>query len=214
MMNSKLASFERPKLIIFDLYGTLIRFGIMNHPFRKALVWAREQGRRPHPDDARCIMTTNLAVAGILNNIGVFPPKPLLEAIETDIEEELSQLTLYDDVAPILYKIEKAGIPIAICSNLAKPYGRAIQDLLPDLTYHSHLSYEMGLIKPDIEMYQSIVRPLNLMPSQCLFIGDTYLADYDGPTKAGFKALHLVRNGSQDEQTISSLTDISCLLDS
>lgn len=33
-----------PKLVIFDLYGALVKFGVMHHPFRELLKWAREHG--------------------------------------------------------------------------------------------------------------------------------------------------------------------------
>jgi hypothetical protein len=46
-----------PSPIVFDLYGTLIRFGVMHHTFRKILRWAKEQGCKPGQDDARKLMT-------------------------------------------------------------------------------------------------------------------------------------------------------------
>ncbi len=30
------------KLVIFDLFGTLVGFGAMHHPFSKLLKWGRE----------------------------------------------------------------------------------------------------------------------------------------------------------------------------
>lgn len=47
------------KLVIFDLFGTLVKYGVMHHPFRQVLKWARDNGRCPEPDDARRLMTVD-----------------------------------------------------------------------------------------------------------------------------------------------------------
>ncbi|WP_331350947.1 HAD-IA family hydrolase [Cellvibrio sp. UBA7671] len=201
-----------PALIVFDLYGTLVRFGIMHHPFRKVLLWAREQGRSPQPDDARRLMTADKDCAELLATLGIFPPANMLAQLHQEIEEELVSLTLFDDVLPTLDVLANQGIPLAICSNLAKPYGAVIDKLLPQFNFARHLSYEIGAIKPDREIYESIVTDTGLVPEQILFIGDTSLADYEGPTQFGFRAKHLVRSQPSGGNSIASLTEILRLL--
>jgi HAD superfamily hydrolase (TIGR01549 family) len=103
-------------------------------------------------------------------------------------------------------------VPLAICSNLAKPYGAVIDRLLPQFNFTLHLSYEIGAVKPDREIYESIVTGTGLAPRQILFIGDTSLADYEGPTQFGFQAKHLVRGQPSGDHSITSLTEILRLL--
>jgi FMN phosphatase YigB (HAD superfamily) len=95
---------------------------------------------------------------------------------------------------------------------LAKPYGAVIDKLLPQFNLARHLSYEIGAIKPDREIYESIVMGTGLAPGQILFIGDTSLADYEGPTQFGFRAKHLVRGQTSGSNTIASLTEVLRLL--
>lgn len=201
-----------PGLIAFDLYGTLIQFGVMHHPFRKILLWAREQGRTPQPDDARRLMTADKDCDELLATLGIFPPANMLAQLHREIQEELASLTLFDDVLPTLDALANQGIPLAICSNLAKPYGVVINRLLPQFSFAQHLSYEIGAIKPDSAIYESITSGAGIASSQILFVGDTWLADYDGPTKFGFQAKHLVRSQPSDGNNITSLTEILRLL--
>ncbi|UUA73775.1 MULTISPECIES: HAD family hydrolase [unclassified Cellvibrio] len=201
-----------PALIVFDLYGTLVQFGIKHHPFRKILLWAREQGRSPKPDDARKLMTVDKDCGELLATLGIFPPANMLTQLHQEIQEELAGLTLFDDVLPTLDFLTSRGVPLAICSNLAKPYGAVIDQLLPQFNFTRHLSYEIGAIKPDIEMYESILTDTGLIPEQILFIGDTSLADYEGPTKFGFRAKHLVRGQSSGMNSIALLTEVLQLL--
>jgi phosphoglycolate phosphatase-like HAD superfamily hydrolase len=125
-----MASNPPVKLVIFDLFGTLVRYGVMHHPFRKLLKWARDNGREVRPDDARYLMTNDLELKELAQSMGIFPPIELLNQISEEISQELDSLGLFEDVFPTLNKLHEKGIPIAVCSNLAHPYGRAIE-LLP-----------------------------------------------------------------------------------
>lgn len=202
-----------PSLVIFDLFGTLIKFGEMHHPFRTLMKWARENGRAPHRNDARSLMTRNLSVKGLADSLGIDPPKTLLQQIVDDIEIELNSLQLYDDVIPVFDQLTNKGISIAICSNLAKPYGRAIELLPTNIPYLTCMSYEVGFIKPDPEIYQWIIDKKGVDASQCLFIGDTLHADYYGPIGIGMEAYHLIRGDTPQKGKIHNLINIFPIID-
>ena len=197
-----------PELVIFDLYGTLIKFGVMHHPFRELLKWARENGREVRNDDARVLMTTNTDLHGLSVQLGIDAPWELLTNLQIKINEELASLTLFDDVLPVLSKLQELNIPIAICSNLAQPYGVVIKKLLPQFQLQKFLSYEVGFIKPEFQIYDLINEVTGIPKASSLFIGDTYLADYEGPIKNGFQARHLIHGHRCENYVIGTLTDI------
>lgn len=208
-MNNK----DKISCVTLDLFGTLIKFGVQHHPFRQLLKWARENGRQVLPDDARTVMTINGGVDAISHGLGINPPRELVQKIESQIEDELSSLTLFDDVIPTLNALQSRGIRIGLCSNLAQPYGAVIGRLLADFNLEQFLSYELGAIKPEAQIYESILSRFNCEPDQCLFIGDTFEADYAGPIAVGMKALHLTRSGATQPHQISSLVDMLAHLD-
>lgn len=201
----------RPKLVIFDLYGTLIKFGVKHNPFRKVLQWARQQGRSPGPGDARFLMTRSEDPAELFSAMGIVPPTQMITQLQIDIEQELASLALFEDVIPTIRQLSDWHIPIAVCSNLAKPYGAVLEQLLPDVPLLKCLSYDVGYIKPEREIYQWVVDRAKVDPAQCLFVGDTLLADYEGPTQFGFRAKHLIRGTKCSTETIGSLADILAL---
>src|SRR5690606_38048562 len=167
-----------PALIVVDLYGTLVQFGMMHHPFRKVLLWARQQGRSPQPDDARRLMTADKDCGELLATLGIFPPANMLAQLHQEIQEELASLTLFDDALPTLDELANQGIPLAICSNLAKPYGAVIDKVLSQFNFAGHLSYERGAMKPDGGIYDSMVAGTGLAPGQRLLMGHSWRA-YD-----------------------------------
>ena len=87
----------------------------------------------------------------------------------------------------LLEKLKQSGFRLALCSNLAKPYGEAVFSILPDLEAYAW-SYEVGSIKPEPEIYQYLIDQLNCHPKEVLFIGDTPLADVTGPMAFGMSA--------------------------
>lgn len=185
----------------------------MHHPFRKVIQWAKQNGRRPRPDDARQLMTINGDVPELISQLGINAPEDLLTQLQAEIDDELKSLTLFDDVITTLHELRMRGIRIGICSNLAQPYGAIIDRLLENFGLEKFLSYELGAIKPEVQIYESILSRFNCEADQCLFIGDTFEADYVGPIAVGMKALHLTRCGATQPFQIVSLNDVLAYVD-
>lgn len=75
----KLSVGAKTKLVVFDLFGTLVEYGVMHHPLRQLLMWARDNGRRPKPDDARRLMTVDGKLPDLVAMLGISAPDWLLE---------------------------------------------------------------------------------------------------------------------------------------
>ena len=197
------------RIVAFDVFGTLIRMSVKNHPYRTVFKYAKEAGRKPRHNDARLLMTLDLPPERIFEHMGISIPVDMLEQFYKEVAEELASLTLFDDVAPVLDALAKNEIQVALCSNLAKPYGEVIDRLLSDYNFIKFLSYEVGAIKPESEIYDDIVTKSGIAASQILFVGDTYIADVEGPLKYGFRALHVQRDSRQASLiSIQSLSQV------
>ena len=196
------------KLVVFDIFGTLVRPGVNSHPYRKILTWAKEGGRRPRPDDARQLMTIDMPPEAVFKQLDIYPPPELLAQFHIDVAEELDSLTLFDDVDATLNRLAGAGVRLAVCSNLAQPYGAAVDRLLSQFDLIRCLSYQVGCIKPDDEMYAWIVSESGVPKEEVVFVGDNLVADYEGPAAFGFKAFHLVRGPESMGTGIGSLSDL------
>ncbi|MEX1198239.1 MAG: HAD family hydrolase [Pseudohongiellaceae bacterium] len=197
------------QMVVFDLYGTLVRFGVPLHPYRAILSWARETGRQPRLDDARRLLTTDGTPEQVFAALDIEPPRELIRQFHIDIAKELASLSLFDDVLPTLERLNQAGIRLAVCSNLAKPYGEVVDRLLPQFELLRCFSYEVGAIKPEPKIYEWLVGYSGVAKESITFVGDNKVADYQGPSDFGFKAFHLVRGVKAGSQRIGSLADVS-----
>ncbi|ROM95248.1 hypothetical protein BK656_12595 [Pseudomonas brassicacearum] len=52
------------------------------------------------------------------------------------------------------------GVALGISSNLAKPYGAAVEQLFPSMNTHA-FSFEIGAAKPDPRIYQALLERLD-----------------------------------------------------
>jgi len=123
-------------------------------------------------------------------------PDQLHQELVSDLEIELRSITLYEDTLSALEKLRNLGFRLALCLNLAMPYGESVFHMLPIFDVYAW-SYEVGAIKPDVQIYQYLIDELGCQAKDVLFIGDTPLADVTGPTEFGMSAGLINRRNGQ-----------------
>jgi putative hydrolase of the HAD superfamily len=73
------------------------------------------------------------------------------------------------------------------------------------------LSVEVGWHKPDPRMYTTALEALRTTPAEAIFVGDSYLADYAGPSAVGISAFLIDPAKSHhipDDRRIDSVFDL------
>lgn len=191
-----------PKVIIFDAFDTLVKIGTSRSPYLKLMKWLKGNGRKPSPNDANIIMSKALDIAQLALHFGQLIPEELLNEINDDLQCELNTIELYEDTIPTLQTLKNRGFKIALCSNLAMPYGEQLKILLPSLFDVVIFSYEVGAIKPEKHIYEVIKTHFSCEMSEILFIGDHPILDIETPISLGMSARLIKRHNNQ------KLTDV------
>lgn len=185
------------KAVIFDVFGTLIEIKNSQSPYKKMMKWLKQQGRKPQPNDAAMIMSLDGDFETIASYFGYQLPVSLLAEMNTALQHDLEHMHAFEDSIPMLIELKKLGYKLAICSNAATPYGIQAQHLLPPLDAYAW-SFKVGLNKPDPTIYQHFLNQLECQPNEVLFIGDTQIADVDGPQKLGMAARLIDRKNGEN----------------
>lgn len=186
-----------PKVIVFDAFGTLVKIGESRSPYRKLMKWLKSNGRKPSEQDAKIIMSNPVDFAKLAKIFGAELPEQLLKEINSDLQLELSTIELYEDTVPTLQTLKESGSKIALCSNLAMPYGEQLRKLLPDFFDAIVFSYEVGAIKPEFQIYEVIQSYFGCEFSEMLFIGDHPILDVETPMSLGMSARLIERHKNQ-----------------
>ena len=192
-----------PKAIAFDAFGTLMQIGQSRSPYLKLMKWLKDNGRKPKSNDASVIMSNYVDLAELAQIFGRRIPEDLLQELHEDLEFELQTIKVYEDVIPTLLELKRLGFKLALCSNLAKPYGKALSPLLPYFDV-SILSYKVGEIKPNTQIYNILIERLGCQMSDVLFIGDHPYLDVEKPLELGMSAKLIDRKTHQTIQDVLS----------
>ncbi len=195
-----------PKVIVFDAFGTLVKIGESRSPYRKLMKWLKSNGRKPSAQDAKIIMSNSVDIAQLSRLFGAELPEQLLKEITNDLELELSTIELYEDTVPTLQILKESSFKIALCSNLAMPYGEQLRKLLPDFFDAVVFSYEVGAIKPEQQIYEVIQAYFDCEFSEILFIGDHPILDVETPISLGMSARLIERHKYQ--QLLDVVSDL------
>ena len=176
-------------VVIFDAFGTLIPKARRRiNPYSRLVVGgdSGKSARRP-------FLTRNVAIDVFAEELGLAYLVPLLRR---EIQQEISELTLYADVELTLAALRGAGYRIAICSNLGFEYCAAVRAMLPTVDEFV-FSCEVGAAKPEREIYMEACARMSCRPRDALFVGDSKRADVEGPEAFGMSARLIDRGSGQ-----------------
>ncbi len=161
--------------VCFDAFGTVVEIVDKRRPFHALL--------RDEPSGALAVMAITRPTG--LRQLSREMANPVTEdelaRLEADVEAECASTRLRPGVSEMWSALRRAGLKIAICSNLAYSYEQTSIDQLPDSPDALVLSFRAGLMKPQHEIYRLVCRELRLQPSEVLFTGDDLEADVFGP---------------------------------
>ena len=184
--------------VIFDAFGTLLKIHEGRHPYRRLIKAGMAQGRRPQADDARRIMTQPWGLRETAQAFGIELSGALLGELEELLAAEVASIEPFPDALEAVELLQSAGLAVAVCSNLAMPYAPAIQRHFPTLEV-SVLSFKVGAVKPDPDIYAACCARLETPPGNVLMVGDSRLCDCVGPEAIGIRGHHLDRSNGQGD---------------
>lgn len=185
------------KAVCFDIFGTLISYpSRLPNPYRHLIASEKVRSQKRLP-----ILTRNVGIDVFADELGL---SHLMPTIQRELMQRISCFKPFADVDEALSRIRGLGVKVAVCSNLAQPYGNLVRQFLPEMDAYV-LSYEVGFVKPDPQIYRLVCDTLELSPQEILFIGDSKRCDVRGPEAFGMNARWLDRgNGNTLLDVIST----------
>lgn len=97
----------------------------------------------------------------------------------------------YDDSVAVMTRLIEAGHDVTMLTNFAADTFSEARKMYPflNLPRGVTVSGEVGLIKPDVAIYERHATDYGLSPAHCVFIDDSY-PNVEGARAAGWKAVH------------------------
>jgi len=178
------------RAVLFDMGGVLVELGPLDQLLGVAMppeeFWPRWLGSPAVRAYERGSCDTTAFARGL--------------AAELDLPLSPEELTgrfrgfprgLYPGAAELVREVAANGAATGVLSNTnALHWDHQIDgEILRSLFDHEFLSYRLGLVKPDRELFEAVVSTLGLDPAEILFLDDNEL-NVTGARAAGLQADH------------------------
>lgn len=109
---------------------------------------------------------------------------------QADYEYELNQITMIPEIHQLLLALHENHIPIGILTNGPVDLQSRKLQLIGAYQYFEKkkiiISQTTGYSKPQQEIFDYTAKKLNFLPSESLYIGDTFINDIEGSYNAGW----------------------------
>ena len=161
--------------------------------------------------------TAEESLAVVVEACGVDPEPGFVRRLtEMHISFLRRGVHLYDDTIRVLRELRGRGMKTAIVSNCDHFTRPAVETLgLEDEVDAVILSFELGAMKPDADIYEGALRRLDVGAEDSTFVDDQ--ADYcDGAVALGIRALRIERATEEDPydpERHPLIRDLETLLD-
>ena len=159
-----------------------------------------------------------------LAKAGCFDHRIISEIARLDVETIMVSTSLYDGVEKTLSTLRTRGFKLGLISNATPTTAFLISKFnLRSFLDPLILSYERGVKKPDIEIYQVALKETEAAAEETIFVGDGASGELDGARRAGMdtvrinhpkKALSFLdpeRMSSDDHREVSSFDELLAL---
>lgn len=194
--------------VIFDMYETLITHYHGNSPLYFSPQMAAEAGvpllrfqeiwRGKECERTIGKMTLEETLTQIL--------KENISAEKEEIDRKVVKLTakriatatgcfrnLHPEILPMLEELKKRNIKIGLISNCFSEEAKVIREsVLAPCFDVMCLSYELGMRKPEPEIYEECIKRLGVKAEECLYVGDGGSSELEAAREFGMTALQAV----------------------
>ncbi len=234
-----------PRAVIFDLGSTLIEYEAipwseMNlHCSASARKFLHKKGYNV-PDETEFHQAyeavkdkyRDKAVETLVEWTVLQAAGDLLQQLDIEVNEDLlnhffdayyeplgDRIYPYDDVLKTLEKVKRQFRIIGLVSNTVFPE-RAHRKELKRFGIEPYLDFAVfsstfGVRKPHPDIFYKAANLAGVAPSECVFVGDRYLEDVEGPNRVGMSAILKLKDGREypDDipETLRKITTLSKL---
>lgn len=195
------------KVIVFDLYNTLVKIHNNQHFFAKIYRDSKDGFGLSLTDFTSLLMENE--VEDVFHQLSPDFKNHYDQNIQI-LEDELPSIEVFEETIEVLEELKKDH-QLYLISNLASPYKGAVTQLKLD-RYFSQLIYscDVGFQKPNPAIFKLVEKHSGFSKNEILMVGDSFKSDVQGAQQMGWKYLRINRKSDNTrEKEIKSLREIS-----
>lgn len=193
------------RAVLFDLFDTLV-YAKNTGTRDRAIEMAASVGVQPDNWNREWRATLAEAMRGKIPSLLHRVQKVLAQAgareCEPTLVDEMTALLLvrisvhlHPDVRNALEELKKRGYRLGVIGNVPHDETEWVRELELDKYFNTLvLSSEVGLTKPDAEIYLLAAQRVSVPPEECVFVGDGMFNELSGAQAVGMQAVRIDRD--------------------
>lgn len=199
--------YMKKKLILFDLYNTLVVIKHKKNAYYPIIDFLIKHDISKKNIRQKLLTEDSAELKHFFSKWNV--PLFLIEETNKLLEEELNSIESFSDVKEVL-SLLKEDAYLVLISNLASPYRQAVYDLdLADFFDKIIFSCDVGFVKPQKEMFELALNAYPMIDkSNVLMIGDSPIDDKKGALSVEIPYQLINRKGLKEKGIINSLKEL------
>ena len=187
------------KAVVFDMFETLVSLyrtelyfgehmckdmGLTEEKFRK--YWDTTDD-----DRSTGVKRFEDTIKEILEKNNIFSEETYEKVVRKRYESRRRVFKCYrEDIKPMLQAIRDKGVKVALITNCFSEEAVAIKESdLFEFFDVPVLSFDEGVMKPDLEIYRRALKRLGVEASECLYVGDGGSHELQAAKEIGMKPL-------------------------
>ena len=187
------------RAVVFDMFETLVTLFEGRTYFSEDiaadtgvdLIEFRREWHANEKDRTQGRMTIEEGLAAAFRNLNVYSEE-LVQRIAKNRRDALGDTfsAIPEETFRLLRELKQRGIKIGLITNTFSDERKFIRESAMNPFFDVALiSYEQGMSKPDPAMYEKMIRELNVLPQEVLFVGDGGSKELFAARDAGMQTL-------------------------
>ena len=206
------------RVISFDVTGTLVSEKFVDYFWLELIPRLFAERHAVDLEEAKRVVFSKYDEIG-KNDIRWYIPGYWFELFDLKVslrealEKIRGEVEVYDDAKEALERLS-AKYDLVISSNLSREFIDVALDALGFRGFKAVFSCvsDLGLTTKTPDFYSFVASKLGVPSSAILHVGDDSERDYDGPIRAGLRALLVIRRGTTDLPHVRGLRGLLELL--
>ncbi len=176
-------------------------------------IWKRDRDLRMRGE----IATLTEHLERMLPELGVAPDPQLIEQVsQLEFDGQRAAVHFYPEAPAVLRALRESGHLLGLLSNTSDAAQAPLESLAVRQYFDSVvLSHEVGMLKPEPEIFLRQCSELGVPPSACVFVADGGFGELDAAHALGMRTIRVVLPGQSRDYGSSDYADctVHCLSD-
>ena len=212
----------KKKVIVFDLWGTIIETGVKPSPSRQMKYFLRVRESFSdfvlafeHSFMTRKFESLKQGFEHVVKDFNLRIPDFVYEKMIGMWNKNVILSEMYEDVKPVLEELRNQGYKTVLLVNIDQFSFEQLEHKhkLSELFDAMYPSFETGLLKINTESFEKIAKDFKAKKEEILMVGDSVHSDMEAAQKAEVEGLLVDRKDNREyEDKILTLTELESKL--